>query len=168
MSRVAKSRRRASSQSKTEIMDEVLQPGGSSRPGNEIALLESLGEDASGAPWRLATKAARQDLKKDSASRTGKVRDLPDIAAIDAPRRQTARGARRRICPGTHSQVDRVFDVRHAFEDKSVWDQRYSPVSEAHLADSHMEKSKVNPKTSSKVSHNPIFGAETHGASATV
>jgi hypothetical protein len=75
------SRRRASSQSKAEMMDEALQPGGSSRPGNEIGLVESLGEDASGAPWRLATKTARQDLKMDGASRTGKVRDLPDIAA---------------------------------------------------------------------------------------
>ena len=145
-------RSRASSQSKAEMMDEALQPGGSSRPGAEIGLVESLGEDASGALRRLATKAARQDLKMDGASRTWKVRDFPDIAAMDASRRQTARGARRRFCSAPHPQVDRVFDVRLANDDKTVRDQRHSPVSKAHLADSRAEKSTVNPETSSLLS----------------
>ncbi len=88
------SRRRTSAQRKTEVMDEAFQPCGSSRTGGEIGLVEALGEDASRACRRLATKAARHDTKMDGASRTGKVRDLPDVTAMDPPRGHTTGGAR--------------------------------------------------------------------------
>ena len=107
-----------------EMMDELVQAAGPSRPRRQHVGSEALGEDAPPAVGRVAAKASRLQPEPNGPTRHRQVAQKPLIVAVDPPSGRAAARARARFRPMTHGQPHFRTVALGILYNKTGWDER--------------------------------------------
>ena len=136
-------------------MDDALEPGRSTRPHEEHGFVKALSENSSPAMRCFTAKSASHDTKTYAPARAGQVRDLPNIAAVNAPGGRATQRAHRHLDTGPSSHDEHIVCLHDAFDDQSARNERGKPKMCWHGADSFRKTAPRHQQTSSRLSQTP-------------